>query len=100
MFEFLFKYPASAFVRGELVLLANWPRWILGVLLLAMSAGFALLLRAKLPKTLPLLRSWRMGVLWSLQTAMAALFLILLCQPALMVSELKPQQHIIALVGA
>ena len=98
MFEFLFKYPASAFARGELVLLANWPRWILGVLLLAVSAGFALLLRAKLPKTMPLLRSWRMGVLWSLQTAMAALLLILLWQPALMVAELKPQQNIIAVV--
>src|SRR4029077_20395264 len=98
MFEFLFKYPASAFARGELVLLANWPRWILGVLLLATSAGFALLLRAKLPKTLPALRSWRMGVLWSLQAAMAALLLILLWQPALMVAELKPQQNIIAVV--
>ena len=77
MFEFLFKYPASAFSRGELVLLANWPKWILGILLLATSAGFALLLRSKLPKTLPALRSWRMGVLWGLQTALAALLLIL-----------------------
>ncbi len=98
MFEFLFKYPASAFSRGELVLLANWPRWILGLLLLVTSAGFALLLRSKLPRTLPLLRSWRMGVLWILQTALAALLLILLWQPALMVAELKPQQNIIAVV--
>ncbi len=98
MFEFLFKYPASAFSRGELVLLANWPKWILGFLLLATSAGFALLLRSKIPKTLPALRSWRMGVLWGLQTAMAALLLILLWQPALMVAELKPQQNIIAVV--
>src|SRR5246500_4400668 len=98
MFEFLFKYPASAFSRGELVLLANWPKWILGILLLATSAGFALLLRSKIPKTLPALRSWRMGVLWLLQSAMAALLLILLWQPALMVAELKPQQNIIAVV--
>jgi len=98
MFEFLFKYPASAFSRGELVLLANWPRWILGFLLLATSTGFALLLRAKLPKTIPALRSWRMAVLWFLQTALAALLLTLLWQPALMVAELKPQQNIIAVV--
>lgn len=98
MFEFLFKYPASAFSRGELVLLANWPKWVLGILLLTTSAGFALLLRSKLPKTLPALRSWRMGVLWGLQTALAALLLILLWQPALMVAELKPQQNIIAVV--
>jgi len=98
MFEFLFKYPASAFSRGELVLLANWPRWILGILLLATSAGFAVLLRAKLPKTIPALRSWRMAVLWFLQTALAALLLTLLWQPALMVAELKPQQNIIAVV--
>src|SRR5437870_4531959 len=98
MFEFLFKYPASAFSRGELVLLANWPRWILGILLLATGAGFAVLLRAKLPKTIPALRSWRMAVLWFLQTALAALLLTLLWQPALMVAELKPQQNIIAVV--
>src|SRR5690349_16765360 len=98
MFEFLFKYPASAFSRGEIVLLANRPKWMLGLLLLAMSAGFALLLRSKLPKAPPLLRSWRMGVLWLLQTGIAALLLILLWQPALMVAELKPQQNIIAVV--
>jgi uncharacterized membrane protein len=98
MFEFLFKYPASAFARGELVLLASWPRWMLVVLLLAITVGFGLLLRAKLPKTLPALRSWRMGVLWLLQSALAALLLILLWQPALMVAELKPQQNIIAMV--
>jgi uncharacterized membrane protein len=98
MFEFLFKYPASAFSRGELVLLANWPKWILGILVLAASAGFALLLRSKLPKTLPALRGWRMAVLWFLQSAIAALLLILLWQPALMVAELKPQQNIIAVV--
>ncbi len=98
MFEFLFKYPASAFSRGELVLLASWPKWILGILVLAASAGFALLLRSKLPKTVPTLRNWRMGVLWLLQSALAALLLTLLWQPALMVSELKPQQNIIAVV--
>jgi uncharacterized membrane protein len=98
MFEFLFNYPASAFARGEIVLLANWPKWILGALLLATSAGFALLLWIKLPKSIPALRSWRMGVLWLLQTAMAALLLTLLWQPSLMVAELKPQQNIIAVV--
>jgi uncharacterized membrane protein len=98
MFEFLFKYPASAFSRGEVVLLANWPKWILLVLILAASAGLALLLGSKLSRSVPTLRNWHMGVLWFLQSALAALLLLLLWQPALMVSELKPQQNIIAVV--
>src|SRR5438309_5062410 len=39
-----------------------------------------------------------MAVLWFLQTALAALLLTLLWQPALMVAELKPQQNIIAVL--
>ncbi len=98
MFEFLFKYPASAFSRGELVLLAGWPKWILAALILAVSGGLALLLRSKFPRTVPTLRNWRMGVLWLVQSVLAALLLLLLWQPTLMVSELKPQQNIIAVV--
>ncbi len=98
MFEFLFKYPAAAFARGELVLLGNWPKWILDLLIVAAAAGLAVLLRAKFPKAVPTLQNWRMAMLWLMQTALAVLLLTLLWHPALMVSELKPQQNIIAVV--
>jgi uncharacterized membrane protein len=98
MFEFLFKYPAAAFAKGELVLLGNWPKWILGLLIVATAAGLAVLLRTKFPKAVPTLQNWRMAVLWLMQTALAVLLLTLLWHPALMVSELKPQQNIIAVV--
>jgi uncharacterized membrane protein len=44
------------------------------------------------------MRSWRAWVIWSLQTLLAALLLVLLWQPAITVAELKPQQNIIAVL--
>ena len=35
MFEFLFKYPGAVFHRGQFVLLAPWPLWILALGILA-----------------------------------------------------------------
>ncbi len=29
MFEFLFKYPAAIFSKGDFVLLGGWPKWVL-----------------------------------------------------------------------
>ncbi len=98
MFEFLFKYPVSIFAKGQFVLLGWWPRWILVLLLCAAGVGFAMLIRARLPGAAPKLRSWRAGVLWLLQFALAAVILLLLWQPAVTVAELKPQQNIIAVV--
>ena len=40
MFEFLFKYPTTVFAKGEFVLLARWPVWVLA---LAIAAACALL---------------------------------------------------------
>ena len=31
MFEFLFKYPGAVFQKGQFVLLASWPVWILAL---------------------------------------------------------------------
>ncbi len=45
-----------------------------------------------------MLRGWRVGVIWALQTLLAALLLLLLWQPAITVAELKPQQNIIAVL--
>ena len=37
-------------------------------------------------------------MIWLLQTALAAVVLVLLWQPAIMVAELRPQQNIIAVL--
>ena len=47
MFEFLFKYPLTAFQQGTLVLLGVWPHWLLPVLIAIAAAGLALFLRAR-----------------------------------------------------
>jgi uncharacterized membrane protein len=98
MFQFLFKYPSPVFSKGEFVLLGGWPKWILACLLLAAIAGLGLLIRSRLPRAAPSLRSWRAGVIWLLQSFLVAVLLILLWRPAMIVAELKPQQNIVAVV--
>jgi uncharacterized membrane protein len=98
MFEFFFKYPRSAYSSGHFALLGAWPTWLLVLLILAAAAGLAWLIRSRLETAEPMLRTWRVWVIWALQTLMAAMLLVLLWQPAITVSELKPQQNIIALL--
>jgi uncharacterized membrane protein len=98
MFEFLFNYPSSVFAKGEWVLLGGWPKWVLALLVVAAAAGLAVLIRSRLPQVAPSLRNWRTWVIWLLQSSLAAVILILLWQPAIMVAELKPQQNIIAVL--
>jgi len=98
MFQWLFKYPAPTFSKGELVLLGSWPTWVLFLLILAAALGLAVLIRSRLPQATPRIRNWRVGVIWLIQFCLAALLLILLWQPAITVAQLKPQQNIIAIV--
>jgi uncharacterized membrane protein len=98
MFEFFFKYPRAVFSKGDLVLLGAWPRWVLALLLVAAGAGLAWLIWSKLPQASPHVRNWKAGIIWLLQFALAALVLLLLWQPAVMVAELRPQQNIIAVL--
>src|SRR3982074_1323913 len=98
MFEFLFKYPRAVCRKGEFVLLGAWPKWVLAIFLLAAAAGLAWLIRSRLPQASPHIRNWEAGAIWMLQFAMAALVLILLWQPAILVAELRPQQNIIAVL--
>ena len=98
MFEFLFKYPRAVFSKGDLVLLGSWPKWVLAIVLLMAAAGLAWLIRSKLPHAAPQVRTWKAGMIWLLQFGLAALVLILLWQPAIMVAELRPQQNIIAVL--
>jgi uncharacterized membrane protein len=98
MFEFLFKYPHSAYARGQFALLGAWPKWVLALLIVAAATGLAWLIRSRLARAAPVMRSWRAWVIWGLQTLLAALLLLLLWQPAITVAELKPQQNIIAIL--
>ena len=98
MFQFLFKYPVPVFTKGRFVLLGGWPAWALAALIVAAAGGLALLIRWRLRRATPELRSWRGWLIWGLQSALIALVLLLLWQPAMMVSELNSQQNIIAVV--
>jgi uncharacterized membrane protein len=98
MFEFLFKYPLAAFERGELVLQGPWPAWLLLVLIAAAAALLAILAFMRWSKLPPRLRSLRLAVLWLLQSLAAALILTLLWQPALIVTQLRPRQNVIAIL--
>ena len=98
MFEFFFKYPRSLYARGHFALLGAAPKWLLALLILASAAALAWLIWSRLKEAAPVMRSWRAVLLWSLETLLATLVLILLWQPAMTVAELKPQQNIIAVL--
>jgi uncharacterized membrane protein len=66
--------------------------------ILAAAVGLAWLIRSRLAQAAPVMRGWRVWIIWSLQTLLAALLLVLLWQPAITVAELKPQQNIIAVL--
>ncbi len=98
MFQFLFKYPQSAYARGQVALLGAWPKWILALLIIAAAVAIAWRIRAHLPEAAPNMRGWRSWLIWGLQTLMAAIVLVLLWQPAITVAELKQQQNIVAVL--
>src|SRR5271167_4562880 len=98
MFEFFFKYPRSVYTRGQFALLGAWPKWMLVLLVVAAAVGLAWLIRSRLAQAAPVMRGWRAWVIWSLQTSLIALVLVLLWQPAITIAELKPQQNIIAVL--
>jgi uncharacterized membrane protein len=98
MFEFLFKYPASVFARGNLVLLGSWPSWLLGLLILAAAAFLGWFIWKRQKAALPNVRGWRSVVIWGLQAALASLLLLLLWQPAISIASLKSQQNVVAVL--
>lgn len=98
MFEFFFKYPRSAYARGQIALLGAWPTWVLALLIVAAAIVLAWLMRSRLKDAAPAMRGWRAAVIWGLQTMLVAIVLTLLWQPAITVAELKPQQNIIAVL--
>ncbi len=68
------------------------------LLILAAAAGLAWLIRSRLAQAAPVMRGWRVWLIWGLQTLLAAILLVLLWQPAITIAELKPQQNIIAVL--
>jgi hypothetical protein len=98
MFQFFFKYPIPVFSKGQFVLLGAWPGWVLLLLMVASTAGLALLIRSRLPQAAPNISKWRAGAIWLLQSLLIATVLVLLWQPAITVAELAPQQNVIAVV--
>ena len=104
MFELLFKYPMTVFTKGKFVLLGAWSVWILVLLVLAAGGGLGLLLWWRLQRLEPVkdvtsqMQLRRAAAIWALQSALIALVLLLLWQPAIVVAELKSQQNIIAVL--
>ncbi len=98
MFEFLFKYPASAFSRGTIVFLGSWPKWVLLGGIVLSAAILALVIWRGKSRLRSTVRGWHAVVLWLLQSALLATLLLLLWQPAISVTSLKPQQNIVAVI--
>ena len=94
MFQFLFKYPASVFSKGQFVFLASWPAWALGLGILAIALGLAWHVRQR--------RGFLKGVqpvaIWLLETLLASLILFLLWHPAISIATLRPQQNIVSVL--
>src|SRR5260370_6990646 len=94
MFEFLFKYPATGFSRGQFVLLAPWPVWLLVVAVLAAAGALAW----HVSRHRGLLSGARPVMVWLLETALVALVLFLLWHPAITIATLRPQQNVVAVL--
>jgi hypothetical protein len=94
MFQFLFKYPATVFSKGKLVLLGPWPTWVLILAILAASGALGWFIWHARTRLL----RWRLATLWILQAATIAILLLLLWEPAVSVTALRPQQNIVAVV--
>jgi len=98
MFQLLFKYPSPVFTKGRFILLSPWPAWLLPLLIILSAGGLAVLIHRRLRDAVPKLQSWRAWVVWGMQSAMVALILLLLWQPAVTVAALSSQKNIIAIV--
>jgi uncharacterized membrane protein len=94
MFEFLFKYPATVFSKGQFVLLASWPAWTLILAILAMAVALGWHMR----RQRGFLTGARPAAIWLLETLLAALMLFLLWHPAISIATLRPQQNIVSVL--
>ena len=98
MFEWLFKYPPTVFLHGQLVLRSAWPRWLLALGVIVIGLLLAWVLRGRRAADTQLTGRWRLPLIWLLQWSVAVLIMVLLWQPAIAISELVPQANIIAVL--
>jgi uncharacterized membrane protein len=94
MFEFLFKYPASLFHKGQFVFLTPWPLWLLALGIIAAAGALYWHVR----RYHGALSGARPVGIWLLETGMVTLLLFLLWHPALSVATLRPQQNVVAVL--
>ncbi len=103
MFELLFKYPAIMFHKGEFVFGRAWPLWLL-IALCASAAAYVVFVasrargRGETPPPSTASRWLRPLALGALSWSTLAALLLMLWQPALSVSSLKPRQNVVAVV--
>src|SRR5690242_5998617 len=98
MFEFFFKYPSTVFSKGNLVLLGRWPVWVLFLVLIAIAAALGCSIWQRRATISASVQGARTVGVWILQTMLVALLLLLLWQPAISFSTLRPQQNLVAVV--
>jgi uncharacterized membrane protein len=98
MFDFFFKYPTAIFSKGQFVLLSGWPHWLLYVLIVVAAGVFAWLIHRHIRQAAAGMQGWHAAVIWMLESLLAALLLLVVWQPAIVIAELKPQQNIIAVL--
>jgi len=98
VFQFLFKFPRALFAQGQFVFQSPLPGWTLWLLILAAMAGIAALIWRQVPKPASRLSLQRASVIWALQSLLVAVLLLMLWQPALTVTELQPQQNVVAVL--
>ena len=94
MLEFLFKYPAQAFAESRFVLASGWPLWLLVLLGVVCAA----LVVAGLYLRRDSLKLWQHTILGLLQTAMLALVLFVVWQPALVNERLLKGENAVAVM--
>ena len=94
VFELLFKYPLSAYQKGEFLFAASWPVWLLACTAALCVAGIAWhAARARSRLAGPAL--WTVV---ALQCLSVGLVLMLLWQPALAVQSLKNRENAVAVL--
>ena len=98
MFELFFKYPASLFSKGQVVFLARWPLWALGLCIVLAAVALAFPFWKERKDLSATLGGMRQVGIWLMQTLLVSLLLLVLWHPALSVATLRPQQNIVAVV--
>jgi len=93
MFEFLFKLSADGVLARHFRAPRRMAHLVAAATIMAVGLGLAWLVKRNTNGSARV-SGTRSAVVWLLQTALAAVLLILLWHPALSVATLRPQQNI------